>query len=104
MLDNDKDFAVVFVMNGNSYCEEYMNTLKEYIDESKIAINYIDIGTLTDEEMNDLSTSNSYLKNNQLVTPLTLLISNKTVVDSMSGVASIDLVEKFFKNRVIVGG
>lgn len=103
MVENNESFVVVIERAGCYYCQQYMPLLEEYADNMQIAINYIDTDTLSEEEMNLLSTTNNYLKKNQWGTPTTLMMVGERVVDSISGFVEMDSIDAFFKNRVVIG-
>ena len=63
MVDNGDAFVVIIERAGCKYCQMYMPIVEEYVKEKKIAINYIDTDTLTEEEFQELSTKNNYLGN-----------------------------------------
>lgn len=89
-MDEEKPFLLVIVRDGCSYCEMYEPILEEVAGEYNIPINYINLTHLTDEEANDLSKSNSYLKTKQWGTPTTLFMYGNTVVDSIGGYVEKD--------------
>lgn len=103
MVDNGDAFIVIIERAGCSYCEMYMPIVKEVADEKKIAITYIDTDTLTQEEYNELSSNNDYLRKNQWGTPTTLFMLGDRVVDSIGGYVEKTSVEEFIKDRVVIG-
>ena len=104
MVENNEAFVVVIEREGCYYFKQYMPVLKEYVDEAKIAVKYINTDNLTDEEYSQLSTTNNYLKKNKWGTPTTLFMIGNRVVDSISGYVEKDSIEAFFKDRVEFGG
>lgn len=103
MVDNGDAFIVIIERAGCGYCEMYMPIVKEVADEKKIAITYIDTDTLTQEEYNELSSNNDYLRKNQWGTPTTLFMLGDRVVDSIGGYVEKASVEEFIKDRVVIG-
>lgn len=103
MVDNGDAFIVVIEREGCSYCQLYMPILEEVVEEEKIAINYIDTETLTEDEFNELSRTNKYLKKNNWGTPTTLFMLGDRIVDSIGGYVEKDSVLEFIKDRVVVG-
>lgn len=89
-MDKEEPFLVVIVRDGCSYCEMYEPILEEVAGEYNIPINYINLTHLTEEEAEDLSKSNSYLKTKQWGTPTTLFMYGNTVVDSIGGYVEKD--------------
>lgn len=103
MVDNGDAFVVIIERAGCTYCQMYMPIVEEYVKEKKIAINYIDTDTLTEEEFQELSTKNNYLKRNNWGTPTTLFMLGDRVIDSIGGYVEKSKVEEFFKDRVVMG-
>jgi len=103
MVDNNDAFVVVIERAGCYYCQQYMPILKEYVDDAKIAVTYIDTDNLTTDEYQELSTTNNYLKKNKWGTPTTLFMIGSRIVDSISGYVEKDSIEAFFKDRVVMG-
>ena len=103
MVDNGDAFIVIIERAGCSYCQQYMPIVEEVTKEKKVAINYIDTDTLTEEEFNELSTTNKYLKKNNWGTPTTLFMLGDRIVDSIGGYVEKDSVLEFLKDRVVMG-
>lgn len=103
LVDDEEAFIVVIERAGCSFCVQYMPIVEEVANEKKIAITYIDTDTLTSEEYNDLSTTNQYLKKNNWGTPTTLFMLGDRIVDSIGGYVDKATLEKFIKDRVVVG-
>lgn len=102
-IANNEAFVLIIERTGCSYCEMYMPIMKEYAEEKKIPVVYIDTDTLTEEEFNDLSSTNSYLRKNKWGTPTTLFMLGNRVIDSIGGYVEKDSIEAFFKDRVVMG-
>lgn len=103
MVDNGDAFVVVIERAGCYYCQQYMPILKEYTEEKNIAVTYIDTDTLSEEDLNELSTTNKYLKKNKWGTPTTLFMLGDRIIDSISGYVEKDKIDAFFKDRVKMG-
>lgn len=103
MVNNGDAFVVIIERAGCTYCQMYMPIMEEYVKEKKIAINYIDTDTLTDEEFQELSTKNNYLKRNNWGTPTTLFMLGDRVIDVIGGYVEKDKIEEFFKDRIVMG-
>lgn len=100
MVDNGDAFIVIIERAGCSYCIQYMPIIEDIANEKQISIHYIDTDTLTTEEMNLLSTTNSYLKKNNWGTPTTLFMLGDRVLDSIGGYVEKDTVLSFLDGRV----
>ncbi len=102
-ISNGEAFVVIIERTGCSYCEMYMPIMKEYAEENKVAITYIDTDTLTEDEFNELSSTNSYLKRNQWGTPTTLFMLGDRVIDTIGGYVDKATIEDFFDGRIVIG-
>ncbi len=103
MVKNNDTFIVIIERTGCSYCQMYMPIVEEVAKEKKIAITYINTDNLSQEEFNELSTTNKYLKKNQWGTPTTLFMAGDRIVDSISGYVEKDSFEAFIKDKVVIG-
>ena len=103
MVDNGDAFIVVIERTGCGYCTMYMPIVEEVAKEKNIPLYYIDTDALTSEEMNKLSTTNSYLKKNKWGTPTTLFMLGDRVLDSIGGYVEKDGILKFLDGKVVMG-
>lgn len=103
MVEDGDAFVVVIERAGCGYCQMYMPILEEYVKEKQIAVTYIDTDTLTEDEFNELSTTNKYLKKNDWGTPTTLFMLGDRVIDVIGGYVEKDSIDSFFKDRVVMG-
>ena len=101
-IDSNEPFLVVIVKDGCGYCEMYEPILKEVADEYNLAINYINLTNLSEEEYNNLAQSNAYLKKNQWGTPTTLFMLGDSVIDSIGGYVDKDKFVDFVKENFVV--
>ena len=102
-VENGDAFIVVIERAGCGYCIQYMPIVEDVAKEKQIPIHYIDTDTLTDEEMNELSNTNSYLKRNDWGTPTTLFMLGDRVLDTIGGYVEKDALLSFLDGRVIMG-
>ena len=102
-VENGDAFIVIIERAGCGYCVQYMPIVEAVAKEKKIPIYYIDTDTLTAEEYNLLSTTNSYLKRNEWGTPTTLFMLGDRVLDSIGGYVEKDSVLKFIDGKVVMG-
>ncbi len=103
MVEDGDAFVVVIERAGCGYCQMYMPILEEYVKEKQIAVTYIDTDTLTENEFNELSNTNKYLKKNNWGTPTTLFMLGDKVIDVIGGYVEKDSIDNFFKDRVVMG-
>ena len=101
-IDSKEPFLVVIVKDGCGYCEMYEPILEEVANEYKLPINYINLAHLSEEEYNNLSSSNSYLKKNQWGTPTTLFMVGDEVENSIGGYVEKDELVSFVEKNFVV--
>ena len=103
-VENGDAFIVVIERTGCSFCTMYMPIVEEVANENKIPLYYIDIANLTQDDLNDLSYSNDYLrKNSDWGTPTTLFMLGDRVLDAIGGYVEKDNLLSFIDGKVIVG-
>ena len=103
MVSNGDAFVVVIERTGCSYCQMYMPIMEEVAKEKKIPVTFINTDNISEEDLDELSSTNKYLKKNQWGTPTTLFMLGDRIVDSIGGYVEKDSIEAFFKDRVVVG-
>lgn len=103
MVENKDAFIVIIERAGCSYCIQYMPIVEEVANEKKIPLYYIDTDTLTNDEYNLLSTTNSYLKKNSWGTPTTLFMLGDRVLDTIGGYVDKDNFLSFLDGKVAMG-
>ena len=103
MVDIGDAFIVVIERTGCGYCTMYMPIVEEVAKEKNIPLYYIDTDALTSDEMNKLSTTNSYLKKNKWGTPTTLFMLGNRVLESIGGYVEKDSVLSFIDGKVVMG-
>ena len=100
---NNELFLVVIVRDGCGYCEMYEPIVKEVAGEYKLPFYYINLTNLTEEDSEELSSTNKYLKRNKWGTPTTLFMYGENIVDSISGYVEKDEFVSFVKENFKVG-
>ena len=103
MVVNEETFIVIIERTGCSYCQMYMPIVEEVADDKKIAITYINTDNLDQDDYQELSTTNKYLKKNQWGTPTTLFMVGDRVVDAIGGYVEKDSILEFLGDRVVYG-
>lgn len=101
-IENNENFIIVIERTGCSFCEKYMPVLETVTNKLEIAIYYIDTADLTQDEYQKLGESNSYLKRERWGTPTTLLLSGKTVIDSIGGYVEEKTLTEFVEKNIIL--
>lgn len=85
-----------------SHCIKVKPILSNISKEYGITINYLDITKLSDEESGKLSKYLPYLGENDWGTPLTLIVKNGEVIDSVNGELDHDGYVEFFKKNELI--
>ena len=99
-VNNNELFLMIIVRDGCGYCEMYEPIVQEVANEYNLPIYYINLTNLSSEEVEELSTTNKYLKKNQKWgTPTTLFMYGENVVDSISGYVEKDTFVEFVKEN-----
>lgn len=102
-VDNEEPFIVVIERAGCGYCIQYMPIVEEVAKEKKIPLYYIDTDTLTQDEFNELSTTNNYLKRNNWGTPTTLFMLGDRVLESIPGYVDKENLLSFLDGKIVMG-
>lgn len=103
-VDNNDAFIVIIEREGCGYCTMYMPIVEEVSKEKKIPLYYIDIANISKDELNELSTKNSYLKkNSDWGTPTTLFMLGNRVLDAIDGYVEKNKFLSFIDGKVVVG-
>lgn len=100
---NNELFLVVIVRDGCGYCEMYEPIVEEVAGEYKLPFYYINLTNLTEEDSEELSSTNKYLKRNKWGTPTTLFMYGENIVDSISGYVEKDEFVSFVKENFVIG-
>lgn len=98
-VNNNELFLVVIVRDGCGYCEMYEPIVEEVANEYKLPLYFINLTNLTDEERDELSSTNKYLKRNKWGTPTTLFMYGENIVDSISGYVEKEEFVSFVKEN-----
>lgn len=103
MVNNGDAFVLVIERTGCGWCAQYMPIVEDVAKEKKIPLYYIDTAELSSDDMNKLSTKNSYLKKNQWGTPTTLMMLGDRVLEVIGGYTEKDNVLSFLDGKVVMG-
>ena len=82
-----------------SHCIKVKPILSSIAKEYGITINYLDITKLSDEEKEKFTKYLTYLNDTEWGTPLTLIVKNSEVIDSVNGELDYDGYVELFKNN-----
>ena len=89
---------MVFAQTGCSHCEEARPVLNDIAEEYGITINYLNITDLSTDDQTSMTESLDILSDG-FGTPLTIVVQNKEVIDSIEGHDSEETMVEFFKEN-----
>lgn len=98
IINSDEKQIVVFAQTGCSHCEEARPVLNDIAEEYGITINYLNITDLSTDDQTSMTESLDILSDG-FVTPLTIVVQNKEVIDSIEGFDSEETMVEFFKEN-----
>ena len=98
IINSNEKQIIVFAQTGCSHCEEARPNLNEIAKDYDITINYLNITDLSADDQSSMTESLDILKDG-FGTPLTIIIENKKVIDSLEGFESKDSMIDFFKKN-----
>lgn len=104
LLEGEDYFFIAIGRTGCGYCEKYKPVLKEVADDLELPLHYIDIADLEEDEIEDFSTSNEFLKSNEWGTPTTLILNKDEVIASQQGYVESKKLKEFIEKYVKLNG
>lgn len=104
LLESEDYFFIAIGRTGCGYCDKYKPVLKEVSDDLELPIHYIDIADLEEDEIEEFSTSNEFLKSNEWGTPTTLILNKDKVIASQQGYVDTKELKEFIKKYVKLDG
>ena len=104
LLKGENYFFIAIGRTGCGYCEKYKPVLKEVADDLELPIHYIDIANLEEDEIEEFSTSNEFLKSNEWGTPTTLILNKEEVIASQQGYVEAKELKEFIEKYVKLDG
>lgn len=101
VIASDEEQVVVFAQTGCSHCESARPALNAIAKEYNLKISYLNITDLSTNDQKDFTNSLDILSEG-FGTPLTVIVKNNKVIDSIEGFESKDAMIDFFqKNNLI---
>ena len=102
-INNNEAFVVVLSRETCSHCANFMPVAKQFAEDKKVPMYYVDTDTFTEDDWNSFEESITFLKekNGNWGTPTTLVQAGSETVDYIEGettAESLDeLYNKYFK-------
>ena len=103
LISKNENQLIVVVQTGCGYCTMQKEVLKDIYEKYGFKANFIDIKKLTTEERSLFNSSLDYYSSNELGTPLSLVVKNNKVVDTLSGHNEFDEYVEFLKENNLIG-
>lgn len=100
MVEENKNFVLLVVREGCTYCESFEPIMEETVNEKNIPVYVIDIATFTEDELNEFYESNKFLSKGDWGTPTTLVLQGSVVIDSLEGMTEKDKLIEFLDENV----
>lgn len=103
LYNSNEQFILVLGQTSCSHCIAVKPVLSYVAGKNNIVINYIDLTTLSETEYNSLKQAvNDIGYTEDIGTPLTLIIKEKKMIDSLSGEATPAKFTKLFKDTGMI--
>lgn len=85
-----------------SWCQNFKESIRTALEDNNFAIYYIDTDKFSENQYSELYETDSYLKEEEWGTPLTLIYKDGKRIDVINGYVESDaLVETLKKNKVL---
>lgn len=99
-IDNKESFVVVLSRESCSHCANFMPVVKQFAEDKKLPMYYVDTDTFTEEDWNKFETSNTFLKKNSgnWGTPTTIVLAGNEAVDYIEGETTADKLQELYNN------
>lgn len=102
LLESEDAEVLVIGQTTCSYCIKAKPILNQIVVDEDVEINYLNITDLSEEDINEFSTSLEYLETNDWGTPLTLIVSEGEIIDAANGLLDYEGYVKLFKENGIL--
>ncbi len=103
MKEDGKQFVFVIVQTTCSFCHQYEPILDEIAKEQGIPIYLLDILKMQDTEFDEFIASLPYFSENERWgTPLTMIMKDGKITNTLSGLASKDETLSFYQQNGII--
>jgi len=97
------DAVVIYVGRPTcSACVSFIPNLEEVLEENDLYVNYLNTDNLSNEELSKVASSTEYFSTSGIRTPHTMVIKNKTVVDTLLGAAAKENIISFFQANGLI--
>lgn len=99
-IDNKESFVVILSRKSCSHCANFIPVAKQFAEDKKLPMYYVDTDTFTEEDWNKFETSNTFLKKNSgnWGTPTTIVLAGNEAVDYIEGETTADKLQELYNN------
>lgn len=101
-VDNNESFVIIVERTTCSHCQTFMPIAEAFANDNGLPLYYIDTDEMTEEEWNQLETSNTFFKKNSSNwgTPTTMVLAGSECLDYIEGTtnaeALLELYNEYF--------
>ena len=99
-IDNKESFVVILSRKSCSHGANFIPVAKQFAEDKKLPMYYVDTDTFTEEDWNKFETSNTFLKKNSgnWGTPTTIVLAGNEAVDYIEGETTADKLQELYNN------
>ena len=99
-IDNKEPFVVILSRESCSHCANFIPVAKEFAEEKKLPMYYVDTDTFTESDWETFEASNSFLKKQKgnWGTPTTVVLAGSEAVDYIEGETTKEELQKLYDN------
>ena len=103
LYNGSEDSLVLFARSTCGYCVQFMPILNAAIEENNLKVYYVDITTMSEDNVNDIKALDSFFEENYGYTPTLVVVSNGKVVANNVGYMDSDELNTFLTNNSFIG-
>lgn len=99
-IDNKESFVVILERATCSHCVNFMPVAEKFASDKNLPMYYVDTDTFSEEDWENFSVSNSFLKknSNSWGTPTTVVLAGSEAVDYIEGETTAEKLQGLYDN------
>lgn len=102
LINSDSKELIVIAQSGCPGCLKARPIIYELAKQYDVKINYLNVSVLDEEAGNNFQASLTYFTENGISTPLMMIVSNKEVIDAVTGSVEKEVYEEFLKENQLI--
>ena len=97
-IENNESFIVILSRESCSHCANFIPVAKEFAEEKKYPMYYVDTDTFTSDDWANFEASNTFLKKQKgnWGTPTTVVLAGSEAVDYIEGETTKDELQRLY--------